>query len=64
LEQRFGFRGADVVRVLERVGRQVGFPATIRIDQGTEFVSRDLDPWAYQCDVALSSLGQASQLNS
>jgi putative transposase len=23
--------------VLERVGRQVGFPATIRVDQGTEF---------------------------
>jgi putative transposase len=35
--------GADVVEVLERVGRQVGFPATIRIDPGTEFVSRDLD---------------------
>jgi transposase InsO family protein len=23
-------------------------PTTIRVDQGTEFVSRDLDPWAYQ----------------
>jgi putative transposase len=31
-----------------RVGRQVGFPATIRVDRGTEFVSRDLDLWAYQ----------------
>jgi putative transposase len=33
LEPRFTFRGADVVEVLERVGRQVGFPTTIRVDQ-------------------------------
>ena len=53
LEPRFSFRGADVVAVLERVGRQVGMPATIRVDQGTEFVSRDLDLWAYQRGVTL-----------
>jgi putative transposase len=53
LEPRFTFRGTDVVEVLERVGRQVGFPATIRVDQGTEFVSRDLDLWAYQRGVTL-----------
>ena len=28
-------------------------PATIRVDQGTEFVSRDLDLWAYQRGVTL-----------
>ena len=43
LDPRFSFRGTDVVQVLERVGREVGLPATIRVDQGTEFVSRDLD---------------------
>ncbi len=32
-------RGADVVEVLEQVGRQHGFPSAIRVDQGTEFVS-------------------------
>ncbi len=53
LEPRFTFRGADVVEVLERVGRQMGLPATIRVDQGTEFVSRDLDLWAYQRGVTL-----------
>ena len=53
LEPRFTFRGADVVEVLEEVGRQVGFPAAIRVDQGTEFVSRDLDLWAYQRGVVL-----------
>jgi putative transposase len=31
----------------------VGFPATIRVDQGTEFVSRDLDLWTYQRGVTL-----------
>ena len=53
LEPRFTFRGADVVEVLERVGRRVGFPTAIRVDQGTEFVSRDLDLWAYQRGVTL-----------
>ncbi len=37
----------DVVQTLERVCRKVGYPKTIRVDQGTEFVSRDLDLWAY-----------------
>jgi len=53
LEPRFSFRGTDVVEVLERVGREVGLPTTIRVDQGTEFVSRDLDLWAYQRGVTL-----------
>jgi len=39
LEPRFNFSGADVVRVLEGVCKEVGFPATIRVDQGSEFVS-------------------------
>jgi len=53
LEPRFTFRGTDVVEVLERVGREIGLPTTIRVDQGTEFVSRDLDLWAYQRGVTL-----------
>jgi putative transposase len=47
-EPRFSSRGANVVEVLERVGREVGWPSTIRVDLGSEFVSRDLDLWAYQ----------------
>jgi putative transposase len=49
----FNFRGSDVVEIREEVGRQVGFPKAIRVDQGTEFVSRDLDFWAYQRGVTL-----------
>jgi putative transposase len=36
VEARLRFRGADVVEVLERVGRQYGFPKAIRVDQGSE----------------------------
>jgi putative transposase len=53
LEPRFTFRGRDVVAILEGVCNKVGFPATIRVDQGSEFVSRDLDLWAYQRGVTL-----------
>lgn len=52
-EVRFNFRGTDVVEVLERVGHELGFPSAICVDQGTEFVSRDLDLWAYQRGVTL-----------
>jgi putative transposase len=41
------------VRVLEKVCTRIGYPATIRVDQGTEFVSRDLDLWAYTRGVVL-----------
>ena len=30
-----------------------GYPKTIRVDQGSEFVSRDLDLWAYTNGVTL-----------
>jgi putative transposase len=53
LEPRFKLSGADVVQVLEGVCKEVGFPATIRVDQGSEFVSRDLDLWAYQRGLTL-----------
>lgn len=40
---RFGFRAPDVIEVLERVCSEVGYPGSIRVDQGSEFISRDLD---------------------
>jgi putative transposase len=53
IEPRFGYRAGDVIEVLERVGREQGFPQAIRVDQGSEFVSRELDLWAYQRGVTL-----------
>jgi putative transposase len=52
-DPRFAYRGEDVVQTLERVCRQIGYPRTIRVDNGSEFVSRDLDLWAYANDVTL-----------
>jgi len=53
VDARFHYKGEDVVQTLERVCRQVGYPATIRVDNGSEFISRDLDLWAYHKGVVL-----------
>ncbi len=47
------YRGADVVDTLERVTKVYGMPKTIRVDNGPEYVSRDLDLWAYMNGVTL-----------
>ena len=53
IDARYSYRGEDVVQTLERVCSQTGYPKTIRVDQGTEFVSRDLDLWAFANGVTL-----------
>ncbi len=53
IEPRFSWRGSSVVDVLERVCGETGFPRTIRVDQGPEFISKDLDFWAYRRGVTL-----------
>lgn len=53
LDPRFSYRAEDVVRTLEQVCPKIGFPKTIRVDQCSEFVSRDLDLWAYAKGVTL-----------
>lgn len=35
LDPRHSYRGEDVVQTLERVCRNVDYPKTIRVDQGT-----------------------------
>lgn len=53
VDARFAYRGEDVVRTLEETCRHTGYPKAIRVDQGSEFISRDLDLWAYKNDVTL-----------
>ena len=53
LDARLSYRGEDVVRSLERVCSRIGYPRTIRVDNGSEFISRDLDLWAYAKGVTL-----------
>lgn len=42
-----------VVRVLDRIVANRGYPATIRTDQGPEFTCRALDQWAFEHNVEL-----------
>ena len=53
IDVRQRYRGADVVETLERVTALYGLPKSIRVDQGPEFVSKDLDLWAWSHGVTL-----------
>jgi len=53
IDPRFSYRAEDVVQTLERTCAMIGYPKSIRVDQGSEFVSRDLDLWAYTNGVTL-----------
>lgn len=53
VDPRFSYRAGHVVATLEKVCAKVGYPRTIRVDQGSEFISRDLDLWAYAKGVTL-----------
>jgi putative transposase len=44
---------AEVVAALEEAVRRHGAPGCIRVDQGCQFTSRELDLWAYGCGVTL-----------
>ena len=46
-------RGQEVVAVLERVAEEHGLPQAIQVDNGAEFISKDLDLWAYWKKVKL-----------
>jgi putative transposase len=46
-------RGSEVVQVLERIVKEQGRPRTIRVDNGPEFISKDVDLWAYWNHVKL-----------
>lgn len=50
---RFTYHSEYVVRTLVPVCSRIGHPRTIRVDKGSEFISRDLDMWAYANDVTL-----------
>jgi putative transposase len=45
LEPRLGFRGEDVAGILIRAAEGRKLPATICVDNGTEFTSKALDHW-------------------
>ena len=52
-DPRLSYRSEDVVQTLQRVCGLIGYPRTIRVDNGSEFILRDLDLWAYANGVTL-----------
>lgn len=46
-------KGGDVVRVLEQLRMTRGLPKTIKVDNGSEFISKVMDKWAYEHGVEL-----------
>jgi putative transposase len=53
IDVRQSYRGHHVVETLERGAAELGYPKTIRVDNGPEFVSKELDLWAYMKGVTL-----------
>jgi len=52
-DPRFSYRDEDVVVTLEHACREIGYLKMIRVDNGSKFISRDMDLWAYQRGVTL-----------
>ncbi|QJB30703.1 IS3 family transposase [Chitinophaga oryzae] len=47
-------KGIDVVKILEDLKRQKNIiPRRIQVDNGSEFISKDFDKWAYENNVTL-----------
>jgi putative transposase len=53
IDVRFSYRGTDVVATLERIAATYGRPKRIRVDNGPEFISKELDLWAWLHGVEL-----------
>lgn len=53
IDVRRSYRGKDVVDTLESGAAEFGYPKTIRVDNGPEFISKELDLWAYVKGVTL-----------
>ena len=46
-------KGEDVVRVLNNIVAARGKPITIKTDNGSEFISKVMDKWAYERGVSM-----------
>jgi putative transposase len=53
IEADQGIRGEQVVAVLEELKHSRGLPDVIRVDNGSEFISKAMDRWAYSNRVKL-----------
>jgi putative transposase len=53
IEVDFSLNGKRVVEVLEHLKWTFGLPKAIKVDNGSEFISKIVDQWAYQNQVKL-----------
>jgi len=53
IEVDFSLTGKRVVEVLEQMKLRHGLPKTIKVDQGSEFISKVMDEWAHRHQVKL-----------
>lgn len=53
IEVDFSLTGKRVVEVLERLRIGCGLPKVIKVDNGSEFISKAMDEWAYRNTVKL-----------
>lgn len=53
IDVRPSYRGADVVATLARIASTYGRQKRIRVDNGPEFISKELDLWAWLHGVEL-----------
>jgi putative transposase len=56
IEVEYSFPAARVVRVLNQVVEERGYPRQIRVDNGPEFISTRLRHWAIEHDVKLEHI--------
>lgn len=53
LHANSGIKGSEVAEIMEELKQTRGLPGSIKIDNGAEFISKDLDKWAYENGVSL-----------
>lgn len=54
IEIGHSFKGVDVVRVMDHIKQQNGtLPERIQVDNGSEFISKEFDRWAFENHVTL-----------
>jgi putative transposase len=49
----FSFKAVDVIDKLEEAKKEYDVPKSIKVDNGPEFISKELDLWAYTNNVTL-----------
>jgi putative transposase len=53
VDVKFSYKGIDVVNSLKKAVSIYGLPKVIKVDNGPEFISKELDLWAYSNKVEL-----------